>query len=128
MELSQAEREVLAARLKRAVKEDFDGYANRAYVAAGVNSGTWSRLVEGLSVKDYTVTRVAKKLWPETGGDWRLIPGLTPGRREQIRADILSWRISEQARRRMLELLDEAVFEDEVRDTPTVEEPRNHTA
>lgn len=74
--LTPDERDAFAEVLKRVQASRFDGKAKDAYTAADVNSGTWDRLIKGLSVKAYTVTGVVNRLWPDTGGDWRQVPGL----------------------------------------------------
>jgi len=45
-----------------------------AYTDAGVNSATWDRIEKGLSVKEHSLVRVIKTLWPPTGGDWSEVP------------------------------------------------------
>jgi len=72
--MTEEARQAFAARLVREVEVRFRGVAIRAYTAAGVNSATWSRAVNGLSIKPHTQREIVANLWPETRGDWTLIP------------------------------------------------------
>lgn len=84
------------------------------YTKAEVNSATFENALAGQNIKARSLNAIARNLWPETEGDWRKIPGLRHGsQRERTRADIMTWRMSESTRERMLRLLEEAVFEDE---------------
>lgn len=74
VEMNEDEREQFAARLREEVRTRFGGSAKAAYTAAGVNSTTWKRAVEGLTLKATSVTRIVSNLWPEAAGDWTAIP------------------------------------------------------
>lgn len=76
MDMTQADRERLAARLAREQRVRFSGVAKDAYIAAGVNSATWKRAVEAQSIKPHILVKIVMRLWPETEGDWSRIPGL----------------------------------------------------
>lgn len=77
-DMTQTDRERLAARLIREQRARFSGVAKDAYIAAGVNSATWKRAVEAQSIKPHKLVQIVVKLWPETYGDWTRIPGLDP--------------------------------------------------
>lgn len=77
-DMTQTDRERLAARLIREQRTRFSGVAKDAYIAAEVNSATWKRAVEAQSIKPHILVKIVTRLWPETEGDWRLIPGLAP--------------------------------------------------
>lgn len=51
------------------------GTKSDAYKAAGLNAATWDRIESGLSVRADRLAAALRLLWPETGGDWRRVPG-----------------------------------------------------
>lgn len=70
-ELSNEQRADLATRVEAERIRRYGGNRKAAYTAAGVNSGTWTRIESGLRVREHTLTPVIALLWPATGGDWR---------------------------------------------------------
>lgn len=75
-DMTQEDRERLAARLLREQDARFLGVAKDAYTTAGVNSATWKRATGAESIKRHKQIQIVVKLWPETGGDWTKIPGI----------------------------------------------------
>ena len=67
---SASVRAALARRLTQERLSRFDGSRLAVYTAVGVNSATWARLEAGETVKEYTLARVVRALWPESEGDW----------------------------------------------------------
>jgi hypothetical protein len=74
VEMTTQDRAKLAARLQREQAARFGGIAKRAYTAAGVNSASWTRVVNGETVKPHIQHKIVATLWPETEGDWTRIP------------------------------------------------------
>lgn len=109
--MTQADRQALAARLQREQAVRFEGVAKRAYVAAGVNSATWTRVTSGDTIKPHIQHKIIAALWPETHGDWTQIPDegsrlatprrVTPANVDQIldRLDALEARIDDLDKR-----------------------------
>lgn len=54
------------------------GTARAAYEAAGVNSGTWQKAEKGASIREDRMVAIVRLLWPETDGDWTLVPSVGP--------------------------------------------------
>ncbi|WP_028637747.1 hypothetical protein [Nocardioides sp. URHA0032] len=119
MDLNESQRRDLAARIERERVRQFKGNRRKAYSAAGVNSTTWTKAESpNEPLAERTIIAIVSTLWPETGGDWRLIDPplkdggeplltpevlaelekLSPGPREQIRAVL-----EEDERRRQAE-------------------------
>jgi hypothetical protein len=71
MEMSKAQRDDLAARVADMRLTQYRGNRKAAYTAAGVNSATWTRVEEGLPLKERSCVAIIATLWPETHGDWR---------------------------------------------------------
>lgn len=88
MDMTQADRERLAARLTREERIRFSGVAKDAYIAAGVNSATWKRAVEAQTIKPHILVKIVLRLWPEAEGDWTRIPGLDPLDNEKLGREI----------------------------------------
>lgn len=74
MDITEQDRDDLAERLRREQAIRFGGIAKAAYVAAGVNSATWTRAINGQSLKPHKLQQIITNLWPETLGDWTQIP------------------------------------------------------
>lgn len=70
MNMTDEQRASFAQVLKTARRSRFKGSKKAAYTEAGVNSTTWDRLEQGLTVKDLTLSKVVGNLFPESGGDW----------------------------------------------------------
>jgi hypothetical protein len=75
MEMSSDQRNVLAILLRREQRVRFDNVAKAAYIAAGVNSATWTRALNGDTLKPRSLNKIIRGLWPDTDGDWSLIVG-----------------------------------------------------
>lgn len=104
MEPNESERRDLAQRVT-AERKQRHGTRIAAYVAAGVNSATWSKVESGEPVSERSLIVVLKHLWPDTGGDWqRLVPPLGNG--STLRDQILQSDLSDEARAQMLAILD----------------------
>lgn len=104
MEPNEAERRDLS---ERVTTERIRRYRTRinAYVAAGINSSTWTKVEKGEPVSERSLIAVVSHLWPETDGDWRkLVPPLGQG--GGFRDAVLSANISDEARAAILQILD----------------------
>lgn len=64
----------MAARLLVEQRERFDGVRKAAYLAAGVNPATWARATAGDRVRPDRLVMIVKSLWPESRGNWDLVP------------------------------------------------------
>lgn len=73
-ELDEAERAEVADRLLAEQRERFDGVRKAAYTAAGVNPATWARATAGLRVRPDRLVQIVKAFWPESRGQWELVP------------------------------------------------------
>lgn len=115
MEPNEDERADLAQRV-RAERIRRHGTRIAAYVAAGVNAATWSKLEEGTPVYERSLIAVIKHLWPETGGDWtRMVPPL--GTSHALRDAVMSaGDLSDEARTAILAILEQ---ENQQLDPPT---------
>lgn len=73
-ELTEEEREIVAARLLDEQRDRFDGVRKAAYIAAGVNPATWTRAVGAQRVRPDRLVQIVKSLWPDSGGRWDAVP------------------------------------------------------
>lgn len=71
VELTQAQRTELARRIEAEVYRQYRNNKKAAYTVAEVNSATFQRAVDGLSIKPHSLAAIVGALWPATGGDWR---------------------------------------------------------
>lgn len=74
-EMSDKQRTRLA-QLVTARREVLFVTQSAAYTSAGVAPDTWRFVEQGKRATPRTITRVVRTLWPETGGDWRKVPGI----------------------------------------------------
>lgn len=74
MDMSEEERARFAGRLLLEQQVRFDGVAQRAYQAAGVNSATWTRAITGATMKPHKRLQIIKNLFPDSLGEWTRIP------------------------------------------------------
>lgn len=80
MDMTQAQRDELATRVKNLRIKRFGGSRKRAYVEAGVNAATWNKAENAESIAERSMVAIVGLLWPETGGDWQqLDPPLDQG-------------------------------------------------
>lgn len=100
-EMTDEQRSQLGARVRQARMARFDSKLD-AYRAAGINSQTWDRIESGLSVKERSLVASIKLLWPDTGGDWRQVPGMSED--SEAGAEVPSQSSSLEARVVQLEL------------------------
>lgn len=73
-ELTPEERQAVKERLLAEQRSRFGGQKKAAYTAAGVNAATWNNAIAGTRVRPDRLVRIVAALWPETGGDWTLVP------------------------------------------------------
>jgi phenylpyruvate tautomerase PptA (4-oxalocrotonate tautomerase family) len=73
MDMTEQQRADLAARITDLRISRYGGSRKAAYVASGVNSGTWTRAEAGESLAERSLVAIVGTLWPETHGDWRRI-------------------------------------------------------
>lgn len=104
MEPTERQREDLAARIRRERIVRF-GTQKGAYVAAGVNSATWTKAEAGKSIAERSLVAIVKLLWPETGGDWHLIEPPLDGGDLDLEAEVRNAGLSPAARDHILQLL-----------------------
>jgi hypothetical protein len=103
MEPNELQRADLAARIRRKRMEVY-GTRRDAYVAAGVNSSTWTRAETGQTLAERSLVAIMKFLWPETGGDWQqLDPPL--GGSSDLENEILQSNLKESAKDELLRRL-----------------------
>lgn len=108
MDMTPQDRKRLAKRLIREQNTRFSGVAKDAYIAAGVNSGTWKRAVEAETLKPHKLIQIVVRLWPETLGDWRKIPNLGPVEEGHLLQEAEQFREAVRAAREAgVEVLDE---------------------
>lgn len=68
-------------RLAKAVASKVVGMGSKraVYKAAGVSAQTLERVLDGESVKPFTVNAIVGALWPSSNGDWRRVYGVYRG-------------------------------------------------
>lgn len=86
-ELSDAERAIIAARLQEELRTRFKGNKKAAYTEAGVNPLTWDRALRGDKVRRDRLVQIVTNLWPESRGDWDLVPAVGSVRRPLFQSD-----------------------------------------
>ncbi|KNX38059.1 hypothetical protein [Luteipulveratus halotolerans] len=74
MDMNQTDRERIAQRVKDQRTAKY-GTKSGAYQAAGLNAATWDRIESGQSVREDRLVAALKTLWPDSGGNWRKVPG-----------------------------------------------------
>jgi hypothetical protein len=90
---------IQALRIQRfATKKD-------AYNEAQVNAATWTSAEAGNSLRPDRLRAIVKLLWPETGGDWRLIE--PPLAELTIEDEIRNANLADQTKARVLRALEE---------------------
>lgn len=72
MTMTEEIRQTLASAI-RAERINQFGTQAAAYRAAGVNSMTWARLEAGAPVREDRMAAALKLLFPDSGGDWRMV-------------------------------------------------------
>lgn len=87
-ELTDAGREAVAGRLLVEQRIRFKGSKKAAYTAAGVNSATWERAITKQRVRPDRLVQIVTSLWPESGGDWQLVPPAAQVRKAVFPADL----------------------------------------
>lgn len=107
MPLTPEERAIVARRLRREVTTRFGDNKKDGYVAARVNPATLDNALEGASMKDRSLNAIVKAWWPETQGDWHLIPDLDPRNpRERYSEQVATWDdLDEKTRTKIQRLL-----------------------
>lgn len=106
MEPTQGQRADLAARIRRERIKRY-GTQKGAYVAADVNSATWTKAEAGRSIAPRSLVAIVKLLWPETDGDWQLIEPPLSADDLSIEDEVRTAPLSPAARDRILQLLAE---------------------
>lgn len=92
MDLNESQRRDLAARIEQERVRQFKGNRRKAYSAAGVNAMTWAKAESpDEPLAERSIIAIVGTLWPETGGDWRLMnPPLDAGGESLLTPDVLA--------------------------------------
>lgn len=115
MEMNEAQRRDLAARIESKRLSDYGGNRRRAYTAAGVNAATWTKAEDAQPIAERSYVAIIRALWPETYGDWRRmspplgddpVAELTDKELETLRQIIGAAEVDEALRRRLLERIE----------------------
>ena len=92
MPLTAEERAIVARRLNRELVTRFGENKKDGYTEAKVNPATLQNALDGVSMKDRSLNAIVRAWWPETNGDWHLIPDLDPrSPRERHRDEVAAW-------------------------------------
>lgn len=120
MDLNESQRSDLAARIERERVVRFKGNRRAAYNAAGVNAATWTKAENGEPLAERSLVAIVSTLWPETGGDWRLMdPPLGDAGESPLTPDVLALleKLSPSQRERIRAVLEDDARRQGARDT-----------